>query len=141
MCLQDLARRSFWQDPARGPCKIFQVLARPIICKMEQDDIVSTCKTYIGKIQQEYLSSTCKIKKDQCLARWSKMVLQDIARMTKMVYLTRLSKMIYLPRLTKMIFLPRLSKINQDDLSSKMIYLPRLSKSDQDGLSSKIKQD
>ena len=59
MCWQDLARRSFWQDRARASCKIFQVLARPIICKIEQED----------------LSSTFKINKDQCLARLSKMVL------------------------------------------------------------------
>jgi hypothetical protein len=38
---------------------ILQVLARPMF----------------GKIEQEYLLSTCKNEQDQCLARLSKMVL------------------------------------------------------------------
>jgi hypothetical protein len=68
MCLQDFARRSFWKDPARASSKTFQVLARP---KFE-------------KIEQEYLSSTCKINQDQCLARLSEMV-QDVARLIKIM--------------------------------------------------------
>jgi len=44
MCLQYLARRSFWQDRVRASCKIIQVLARPIKCKIEQEDLASICK-------------------------------------------------------------------------------------------------
>ena len=55
---------------------ILQVLARPMF----------------GKIEQEYLSSTCKINQDLCLARLSKMLLaiyckneqdHDMARLSK----------------------------------------------------------
>jgi hypothetical protein len=53
MCLQDLARRSFWQDRAKASWKIFQVLARPIICKIEQDDLANTCKNEQDQYYQD----------------------------------------------------------------------------------------
>ena len=66
MCLQDLARPSFWQDRARASCKLFQERARPIVCKIEQ----------------EGLSSTCKNEQDPCLARLSEIKI-DLGRLTK----------------------------------------------------------
>ena len=44
MCLQDLARRLLLHDRARASSKIFQVLARPIICKIAQDRARFICK-------------------------------------------------------------------------------------------------
>ena len=62
-----------------------------------------------GKMEQDGLTRFWKIDKDYCLARWSKMVLQDFARLTKVIYL------------------PRLSKIDQDELSSNIKQdLPRI---------------
>jgi hypothetical protein len=67
MCLQDLSRRLLLQDRARASCKIFQVLARPIICKIAQEDLANTCKTHVW----------------QDRARQSTIYWQDLARLSK----------------------------------------------------------
>jgi len=82
---------------------ILQVLARPMF----------------GKIEQEYLSSTCKINQDLCLARLSKMVLARYCKNEQDQCLARLSKMM-LARYCKnehVRGLARLSKIEQDFLA------------------------
>jgi hypothetical protein len=45
-----------------------------------------------GKIEQDYLSSTCKINQDQCLARLSKMMLARYCKNEQDRGLVRLSK-------------------------------------------------
>jgi hypothetical protein len=45
-----------------------------------------------GKIEQDYLSSTCKINQDQCLARLSKMLLARYCKNEQDHDMARLSK-------------------------------------------------
>ena len=61
-----------------------------------------------GKIEQDYLSSTCKINKDLCLPRLSKMVFARYCKNEQDRGLARLSK-IYQDH-----DMARLSKIEQD---------------------------
>ena len=72
-----------------------------------------------GKIEQDYLTSTCKINQDLCLARLSKMMLARYCKNEQDRGLARLSKISWqdLARLTKTMIWqdrPRLTKIDQD---------------------------
>jgi hypothetical protein len=70
-----------------------------------------------GKKEQDYLSSTCKINQDLCLARLSKMMLATYCKNEQDRGLARLSMISWqdLARLTKIDQdLPRLTKIDQD---------------------------
>jgi hypothetical protein len=91
MCLQDLARRSFWQDPPRASCKTHHSQDRSReSCKYLRD----LPRPLFGKVEQDGAGK----------------ILQDIARMTKiMVWQDRVRCLCKIEHM-------HLAKTEQDDL-------------------------
>ena len=85
-----------------------QVLARPRFGKIEQEDLTSTCKINqdlcLARLSKMVLARYCKNEQDQCLARLSKMVFARYCKNEQDQCFARLSKI-------EQDFLARFSKI------------------------------